>query len=566
IEQGKPIPFALPAFPCKSPNTVDKVLGVLPDKAEEVSLLFLQGLCNNIKQVYSPGAELTIVSDGIVYNDLFEVADTTVWTYGERLRKMATELGCTSIRFARLSAMLDGPLPAEAMDYHDAETYAGAAPIVRETLLKTYAEPGYDVSAHIARDEAVNATYRGYLRYVPGDLHVPAQQDLSDRDDAKKAFKRRVSKVAKQMISRGKCYAACVKAAFPDAIRLSIHAGNSATKLPIAVLPHTGDRAITPWHSVMTCRLDGSLVPMSHKEAAARDDLELVRAAGGQAWCYREKSPLYDALTAAGATIEHLHPCGVRIEFPHGTPFTTLDIRAVRALSDWNSPVLVRGLEGGTDLEAFLAKGREMGPIMKWTFGELLEVKEVPADSPGFNSSLSSEAMPFHYDGVFKVVDGVSTPPHYQMFVAVTPSAPGIGHTLFASSPRLFEHVRLSMDELRAHTWRGETVSFANAKLGGLPLVVPHPATGAPCFRYHEDWSRARTRFQEILVRIEGVDEKTDAAMRAEIDRVLYDWRVCLRLSWQRGDVLVNDNILTLHTREEYVSKVGRELWRLHID
>lgn len=131
---------------------------------------------------------------------------------------MAAELGCTSIRFARLSTMFEGTLPAEAMDYHDAATYALAAPIVRDTLLKTYAVPGYDVAAQIAQDEAVNATYRGYLRYVPGDLHVPPPQELSDRDDAsihtassdssdggsKKAFKRRVHKVAKQMLARGK--------------------------------------------------------------------------------------------------------------------------------------------------------------------------------------------------------------------------------------------------------------------------------------------------------------------------------------------------------------------------
>jgi pyoverdine/dityrosine biosynthesis protein Dit1 len=68
VEAKEPVSFILPAFPFKSPNTVDKVLGVLPDKCEEVALLHLQGFCNNIRDVYAPGAELTIVSDGIVYN------------------------------------------------------------------------------------------------------------------------------------------------------------------------------------------------------------------------------------------------------------------------------------------------------------------------------------------------------------------------------------------------------------------------------------------------------------------------------------------------------------------
>lgn len=149
VEQGKPIPFALPAFQFKSPNAADKVLGVLPDKAEEVSLLHLQGL---------------IVSDGIVYNgalsteredadaltviaDLLGVTDATVWAYGERLREIAAQLSCSALRFARLSTMLKGN--GELPGFDDAASYERAAPVVRETLLKVYAEPGYNVSADI---------------------------------------------------------------------------------------------------------------------------------------------------------------------------------------------------------------------------------------------------------------------------------------------------------------------------------------------------------------------------------------------------------------------------------
>lgn len=68
IKENKPVPLALPAFPFKSPNATDKVLGVLPDKAEEVSLAVLQSLCSKIGQVYKHGARLVIISDGIVYN------------------------------------------------------------------------------------------------------------------------------------------------------------------------------------------------------------------------------------------------------------------------------------------------------------------------------------------------------------------------------------------------------------------------------------------------------------------------------------------------------------------
>lgn len=64
----KPLRMALPAFPFKSANRVYKVLGYLPDKAEELALERLNTICKRIAEIYAPGATLTIVSDGLVYN------------------------------------------------------------------------------------------------------------------------------------------------------------------------------------------------------------------------------------------------------------------------------------------------------------------------------------------------------------------------------------------------------------------------------------------------------------------------------------------------------------------
>lgn len=58
----------LPAFPFKSANKVYKVLGSLPDKAEELALARLNAMCARIKEIYPPGARVTIISDGITYN------------------------------------------------------------------------------------------------------------------------------------------------------------------------------------------------------------------------------------------------------------------------------------------------------------------------------------------------------------------------------------------------------------------------------------------------------------------------------------------------------------------
>lgn len=60
--------MCLPAFPFKSANKVYKVLGALPDKAEELALERLNTLCTRIKAIYKPGARITIISDGTTYN------------------------------------------------------------------------------------------------------------------------------------------------------------------------------------------------------------------------------------------------------------------------------------------------------------------------------------------------------------------------------------------------------------------------------------------------------------------------------------------------------------------
>ena len=70
IASGDVLHFVLPAFPFKSPNNIDKVLGTLPDLAEEIALARLEGLCADIERRLQRTTTLSIVSDGIVYNGM----------------------------------------------------------------------------------------------------------------------------------------------------------------------------------------------------------------------------------------------------------------------------------------------------------------------------------------------------------------------------------------------------------------------------------------------------------------------------------------------------------------
>ena len=94
VQRDEVVRLVIPAFPFKSPNRISKVLGSLPDKAEEVALMHLNGLCAMITEIHAPGAEVLIVSDGLMYNGInlsshliFERADAldrSTWCHRSR--------------------------------------------------------------------------------------------------------------------------------------------------------------------------------------------------------------------------------------------------------------------------------------------------------------------------------------------------------------------------------------------------------------------------------------------------------------------------------------------------
>src|SRR5687768_2316839 len=83
----QPLTFVLPAFPAKSPNP-RKVLGIVPDEAENQALLFLQWLCDEIRKIYPPGARTVICSDGRVFGDCVGIPDPHVTQYQGVLARM----------------------------------------------------------------------------------------------------------------------------------------------------------------------------------------------------------------------------------------------------------------------------------------------------------------------------------------------------------------------------------------------------------------------------------------------------------------------------------------------
>ncbi|KAK1714026.1 Pyoverdine/dityrosine biosynthesis protein-domain-containing protein [Colletotrichum lupini] len=249
VTADKPIDMCLPAFPFKSANKAYKVLGFLPDKAEELALQRLNTICLRIRDIYSPGARITIISDGLVYNDLLCIPDRDTWAYGEALRAMAVKKGFGRINFSCLKELLQFPLPEQTSEI----VYVANATNLRRYLLNKYGKEDLDIDYEIATQPDTLMAYCGYRRFLESDLqHIfPTGKNRSHN-----SFKREIKFLAKEMMIRGYAFAGAIKAAFPNHLRLSIHHSTGENKVSLSLL-HTETGYTTPWHCCVALMTSG---------------------------------------------------------------------------------------------------------------------------------------------------------------------------------------------------------------------------------------------------------------------------------------------------------------------
>ncbi|KAK8115697.1 Pyoverdine biosynthesis [Apiospora sp. TS-2023a] len=375
-----------------------------------------------------------------------------------------------------------------------------------------------------------------------------------------------------------------------DQLRLSIHPSTFENKISISLLP-TDTSFTTTWHCTIAFRLDGTTTT-GHREFFESDESWELVYENGRPSFFRERSNLYSLSSGetdegrCRVSVSPIYPAGLVIQPISGSSSSIgpaslgdIDAQKLRGLAENNSPVVLRGFSGTTDRDRFVAKAHELGAPTPWKFGLVLEVKDQGSSTQGLNNVLSAEWMPWHYDGLFKTEtrtnpeDGtgmvVSTPPKFQMFTSINSSPKDTGFTLFASSALVTKYLPPSLrplEDLRSLNWIVETGGFNNLRLAGLPLFVDHPATGRPCLRFHEPWPQSRTQFQATAISIDGLEYMESEQICAGLAQLLHDRRVAYYHAWEKGDFLVSDNILAMHTRGDFTAGCDRELWRIHFD
>ncbi|KAF2658353.1 Clavaminate synthase-like protein [Lophiostoma macrostomum CBS 122681] len=429
-------------------------------------------------------------------------------------------------------------------------------------------------------DEDMHNLHAQYIEFLRKDLaYSDAHQALSN-DEKTTA----INQIAKKMMARWKAYGTALADNRRGYVRLSIHDSSSSgpsNKLSITLVPQAkGVLGHTPWHSCIAVDLDGTYRTVH--PSAVRDTHTLIYR-NGQPSFYRAKSPLFDwTESGLNVTFNHLYPQGLIIrpitsaESNPSPPMTALPMRKIRELSHTFSPVVLRGFSGTRDKALFQASAYELGEVLTWPqYGIMAVVKDTCNDSKLANNVTSNEAMPMHFDGIFKYrnvpdptpeeperVKKVLSPPGYQYFTCIATAPKGSGYTLFASSRLFWRYLPTpwSVERLDKVTWGTLNTGFWKMTQEGLALVVRHPITKEPCLRWHEPWSKTKYSTCELII------ENDDEALIEAVNSLLYDRRVCLRFSWEEGDLLVNDNVSMLHTRTAYEGGSDREMWRIHFD
>jgi pyoverdine/dityrosine biosynthesis protein Dit1 len=241
----EPIKFSMLGYPYKSPNIKDKVIGVLPDLAEKVSLDNFNTFDRKIKEVYSPGVNISLIQDGYAFNKVWgDVTDNTVKEYEEMVRDWSKDY---SISWYGM---------------HDFWPKWMSLDDMRNKTVEQFGVTPEELTRRILVDPDVNYLYTGMVKFLELDLAI---YNYPTRNQLHVAAK----KTARDMMIMNEAYSALIKANFGDHIRLSMHKSvNNGNKYSFQLIP--SPKAWTsPWHCALLINKDGMLETVHRKDAEA---------------------------------------------------------------------------------------------------------------------------------------------------------------------------------------------------------------------------------------------------------------------------------------------------------
>lgn len=265
VRRNEPVTFVLPAFPGKSPNK-EKVLGPLPDYAEQLSLHFLGSLCQQVKKYYPSGIKIILCSDGRVFSDVVGMKESDVSSYQRELDRLIEEMSLSDLTTFNLDDFY-GELSFTQMRDELMKRYGNSL-----DFLKHKVRNGTNPSATPEEQEA-QRMYCGITRFLFEDslyLGQTKSRTTIQKESRSKAY---------EVIRRSNAWSELIAERFPEAVRLSIHPqACGSKKLGIRLIGN--ESWMTPWHGVAVETKSGPvLLKRSDAEALGA---ELIYSPDGQ--------------------------------------------------------------------------------------------------------------------------------------------------------------------------------------------------------------------------------------------------------------------------------------------
>jgi alpha-ketoglutarate-dependent taurine dioxygenase len=259
--------------------------------------------------------------------------------------------------------------------------------------------------------------------------------------------------------------------------------------------------------------------------------------------------------------IENLKPFGIVMHCV-GQPRSIDDIPAneMQDLINQYHLIVMRGFSSKI-AEDLVTYANRYGPLLKWEFGELLNLR---VENKPANHLFGAGRVEMHWDGAY-----LTDVPRYCVFQCLDSSEDGDGgETLFTDTVKLMAEA--SPEERRQ--WAKVVMHYSSDKVahyGGdvtLPLVSVHQYSGQANLRFVEPFNEDNQEINPIAIRVvNGVDQVEEGQFLRSFTERIYGDDVMYRHRWQKGDYMIFDNSALLHGRSKMRSNVSRHLHRIHI-
>lgn len=552
----QPLRFILPGFPCKSPNDVDKTFSALPDYGEVMAIERLDLLCAELNEIYPPGSELTILSDGTTFADIVYVEGEVKDRYNQALRDLTVT---ENIVWADLSAILPK---------HKGDNKTQSDVDIRKTLLSTIGTGLHAFEQFVSqvKSEPEQAAVHDKLcSYLYHDMHLE-RFSQADRD----SYLESVSEKAFAMMYRGRALSHCIAQTYPNHIRLSVHQyDNAGPKFTFALsaLSAGSQKALSPWHSVPVRLLDGRFVQLPHAIAKERLLAKVTCQLNETQcnWFYLEVDSA--KLTELSYQVVKRPKFGLSVSDPQQLGYADFSTAFLQQLSADFGFVQLKNMELSSQ-DQLVDFCQPFGQIYQWKFGPVHVVK--PEENPGgFVHSIYK--TPLHWDlSMLPLSDeNVQKNPRFAattfMLYCKVPPVKGEGQTTLVDSRMALKIAGQQRVKRFKQTWL--TYQTKMTYFGGdahtYPLVFEHPTTGEDIFRYQEG---SDLQLQQFLLSCDALTQAELAELIEEVDAIAYDERCLVKHQWQAGDLVIVDNHYTLHGRLAMTDQsMARELWRVQV-